>query len=162
MNASKHQDAGESRLSPKVLAGILVALFFGVALYLRVYLPYDQVFVSEWIKFTSIDAYFHMRLVDNLVHNFPHHMVIDPYRIYPGAAGVSISFFDWLLAGIIWVIGLGSPTQHTVDVVGVYFPAVLGALTVIPVYFIGRELFGRWAGVISAGILIKPTCISMA
>ena len=153
MNASKHQDAGESRLSPKLLVGILVALFFGVALYLRVYLPYDQVFIGDWIKFTSIDAYFHMRLVDNLVHNFPHHTVIDPYRIYPGAGGVSISFFDWLLAGIIWVIGLGSPTQHTVDVVGVYFPTVLGALTVIPVYFIGKEFFGRWAGVISAGLI---------
>ena len=64
-----------------------------------------------------------------------------------------IPFFDWLLAGIIWVIGLGSPTQHTVDVIGVYFPAVLGALTVIPVYFIGKELFNRWAGVISAGLI---------
>lgn len=51
------------------------------------------------------------------------------------------------------MIGLGSPTQHTVDVVGVYFPAVAAALTVIPVYFIGKELFGRWAGVIAAGLL---------
>jgi len=62
-------------------------------------------------------------------------------------------FFHWLLGGVIWVIGLGSPSQHTVDVIGVYFPAILGALTIIPVYFIGKELFGRWAGVISAGLL---------
>ena len=139
---------------PRLTSVILVALFFGVALYLRAYLPYDQVFGSDWIKFTSVDAYFHMRLVDNLVHNFPHHMAIDPYRIYPFATGViSFPLFDWLLASIIWVIGLGSPTQYTIDVVGVYFPAVLGALTVIPVYFIGKELFGRWAGIISAGLI---------
>ena len=139
---------------PKLTSVILVALFFGIALYLRAYLPYDKVFIGDWIKFTSVDAYFHMRLVDNLVHNFPYHMAIDPYRIYPGATGViSFPLFDWLLAGIIWLIGLGSPTRHTVDVVGVYFPAVLGALTVIPVYFIGKELFGRWAGVISAGLI---------
>jgi len=151
---SRHQEAKESRFSPKLLAGIIVALFFGIALYLRVCLPYDQVFSGDWIKFTGIDAYYHMHLVDNLVHNFPRLMGFDPYFIYPGGTGVgSISFFDWLLATIIWVIGLGSPTQHTVDVVGVYFPAVLGALTVIPVYFIGKELFGHWAGVVSAGLI---------
>ena len=144
----------QNRCSPKLLAGIILALFFGVALYLRTVLPYDQVFVGDWIKFTSVDAYYHMRLVDNLVHNFPHRITFDPYTFYPHGMAVSWPpFFDWLLAGIIWVIGLGSPTQYTIDVVGVYFPAVLGALTVIPVYFIGKELFGRWAGVISAGLI---------
>ena len=64
-----------------------------------------------------------------------------------------MNFFGWLLAIITWIVGLGSPTQHTIDVVAVYYPAVLGALTVIPVYFIGKELFGRWAGVLSAGLL---------
>ena len=143
-----------SKPSPKLLAGIILAIFFGVALYLRIYLPYDQVFSDEWIKFTGNDAYYHMRIVDNLVHNFPHLASFNPYMIYPCGAGVgSIHFFDQLLASIIWVIGLGSPTRHTVDVVGVYFPAVLGALTVIPVYFIGKELFNRWAGIISAGLI---------
>ena len=143
-----------SKLPPRLLFGIILALFFGVALYFRVCLPYDQVFSGDWIKFTSIDAYYHMRLVDNLAHNFPHFISFDPYIIYPGGHGTgSIHFFDWLIACVIWVIGLGSPTQHTVDVVGVYFPAVLGALTVIPVYFIGKELFNRWVGVLSAGLI---------
>jgi dolichyl-diphosphooligosaccharide--protein glycosyltransferase len=139
---------------PKLTAVIIVALSVGIALYLRVCLPYDKVFSGDWIKFTGIDVYYHMRLVDNLVHNFPHYTAIDPYFIYPGATGeISLRFFGWFLASIIWVIGLGSPTQHTIDMVGAYFPAVLGALVVIPVYFIGKELFGRWAGVISAGLI---------
>ena len=150
----KHYETRGSKPSPKLLVGIILAILFGIALYLRIYLPYDQVFSGEWIKFTGVDAYYHMHLVDNLVHNFPHLTGFNPYGLYPGGAGVgSTWFFDWLLASIIWVIGLGSPTQHTVDVVGVYFPAVLGALTVIPVYFIGKELFNRWAGVISAGLI---------
>ncbi|MDH5695326.1 MAG: oligosaccharyl transferase, archaeosortase A system-associated [Dehalococcoidia bacterium] len=144
----------QTRFSPKLAAAIIVALFFGVALYLRIVLPYDQVFSGEWIKFTGVDAYFYMRIVDNLIHNFPHLNSFDPYMLYPSGAGIGGGlFFDYLLAGIIWLIGLGSPTQHTIDVVGVYFPAVLGALTVIPVYFIGKELFNRWAGVISAGLV---------
>ena len=139
---------------PRFITGMLVALFFAVALILRVVLPYDKILGGEWVKFSGSDAYFHMRLVDNLVHNFPHLTAFDPYLIFPGGGGVGgIRFFDQLLAGIIWLVGLGSPTQHTIDVVGAYFPAVLAALTVIPVYFIGKELFGRWAGVLSAGLI---------
>jgi len=129
-------------------------MFSAVALILRVCLPYDKIMTGEWVKFSGSDAYYHMHLVDNLVHNFPSLTAFDPYLIFPGGGGVGgIRFFDWLLASITWLIGLGSPTEHTIDVVGAYFPAVLAALTVIPVYFIGKELFGRWAGVLAAGLI---------
>ena len=143
-----------NRFSPKLIVGIILAVIFGIALYFRAGLPYDQVFSGDWIKFTSVDAYYHMRLIDNLVQNFPHLIGFDVYTHFPSGSVVSwLPFFDWLLAGIIWLIGFGSPSQHTVDVIGAYFPAILGALTVIPVYFIGKELFNRWVGVISAGLL---------
>ncbi len=143
-----------SKIPAKLITGILVALCFGVALFIRVYFPYEQVFGGEGIKFTGVDVYYHMRLIDNLVHNFPHLIRFDPFFIYPVAGPLSTPpFFHWLLGGIIWTVGLGSPGQHLTDVIGVYFPAILGALTVVPVYFIGRELVGRWAGVISAGLL---------
>jgi len=142
------------RLSPGLIAGLSVALLVGVSLFIRAYLPHEQVFSSEYIRFSSIDAYFHMRLIDSLLHNFPTLIDFDPYLLYPSGMKLdNIHFFDWLLAGIIWVFGLGSPTQHTIDVIAVYFPAVLAALTVIPVYFIGKELFGRGAGVIAAGLI---------
>jgi len=75
---------------------------------------------------------------------------------FPDYAGkiFQIPFFHWLLSGTIWVIGLGSPTQHTIDTVGVYFPAVLGALTVIPVYFLGKVMFGELAGIIGASLIV--------
>jgi oligosaccharyl transferase (archaeosortase A-associated) len=144
----------QRRFSSGFIAGIIVALFFGIALYLRIALPYDAVFVGDWIKFTGVDAYHFMRIVDNLVHNFPHLSSFDPYALYPGGGGPGIrTFFAYFLAGLTWLAGLGSPTQHTIDIVGVYFPAVLGSLTVIPVYFTGKALFGRWAGVIAAGLI---------
>jgi oligosaccharyl transferase (archaeosortase A-associated) len=137
-----------------LIAGILLAVFFGTALFIRVVLPYDKVFVGDWVKLTGVDAYSIMRLVDNLVHNFPHLITFDPYFLYPSSPGVSIPpFFPYFISGVTWLIGFGSPTQRTVDVVGVYFPAVLGALTTIPVYFIGKTLFNRWAGVIAAGLV---------
>lgn len=143
-----------SKLSPRVISGILIALFFVISLCLRVLLPYGKVFTPEWIKFTSVDAYYHMRLIDNLVHNFPNLTAFDPYIIYPGGAGTGgFHFFEQFLASIAWIIGLGSPTQHTVDVVCVFLPAVMGALMVIPVYIIGKELFGRWVGILAAGLI---------
>ena len=142
------------KVRSKLIIGVIVALLFGLALFLRVYPSYDQVFVGDWVKFTGNDAYYQMHLVDNLVRNFPHLTTFSPYLLFPGGMGVGgVHFLNWLLASIIWLIGLGSPTEHTVDVVGVYFPAVLGALTTIPVYFIGKELFGRWAGVLAAGLI---------
>ncbi len=136
-----------------LIAGILLTVCFGVALYFRVVLPYHNVFVGDWIKFTGVDAYYFMRLADNLVHNFPHFISFDPYSLYPSGSLISTQFWPYFISGVAWVAGLGSPSQHTVDVVGVYFPAVLGALTTIPVYFIGKTLFNRWAGVIAAGLV---------
>ena len=142
------------RYSPIFWVVIALVLCFGISLSIRAFLPYDNIFVGDWIKFSGVDAYYHMRLIDNLVHNFPNLSDFDPYFIYPGGGSVSsLHFSDWLLAGLIWIIGLGAPTHHIIDVVGVYYPAILGALTVIPVYFIGKELFGRRAGVIAAGLI---------
>jgi dolichyl-diphosphooligosaccharide--protein glycosyltransferase len=144
----------QNRFPSGLIAGILLAVCFGAALYLRVALPYDKVFVGDWIKFTGVDAYFFMRIVDNLVHNFPHLISFDPYFLYPGGSGISsLQFWPYLISGVTWLIGFGSPTQHTVDMVGVYLPAVLGALTTIPVYFIGKALFNRWAGIMAAGLV---------
>ena len=142
-----------SKLSPKLIIGILITVIFGISLLFRIVIPYEQVFNGEWIKFTSIDAYFYQRIVDNMAFNFPHLMNFDPYFIYPGGYTLSNLFFpDWLMAFIIWVVSLGSPTQHIVDVVSAYFPAIIAALTVIPVYFIGKALFNRWVGVIAAAL----------
>ena len=148
------KEMGRSKFSPGLLIGILIATFFAISLLYRIYLPYDQVFVGNWVKFTSNDAYYHMRLVDSLVHNFPHLTRFDPYLIYPGGGNITgVFFFDWLMAVIIWVIGLGAPTQHTIDVVGVYYPAILAALTIIPAYFIGKALFHKWVGVLAAALV---------
>jgi oligosaccharyl transferase (archaeosortase A-associated) len=143
-----------SKVSPRLIIALLITIIFAISLIFRVVIPYEQVFNGEWVKYTSVDAYFHMRLVDNIVYNFPFLMDFDPYFCYPGGELISNTYFpDWLLAGIIWIIGLGSPTQNTVDIISVLFPALIAALTIIPVYFIGKTLFNRWVGVLAAGLM---------
>jgi dolichyl-diphosphooligosaccharide--protein glycosyltransferase len=89
-----------------------------------------------------------------MVHNFPHLNSFDPYILYPGGGGgLPRPFFAWLIGVIAMLVGGGAPTLHTIEVVAAYIPPILGTLTLIPVYFIGKELFNRWVGVISAALV---------
>jgi len=134
--------------------GIILAALFGISLYIRIALPYDQIFVNDWVWFRETDAYFYMRNIENLVHNFPHFNPFDPYIIFPGGGGgLARPFFAWFTAGIIRLVSIGTPTLHTMEAITAYMPAILGTLTLIPVYFIGKELFNRWVGVISAALV---------
>ncbi|MGB6874122.1 MAG: oligosaccharyl transferase, archaeosortase A system-associated [Dehalococcoidia bacterium] len=152
---SEQSPEQKRRLPPIVIVGIILAALCGISLYIRIALPYDQVFVNDWVWFRETDAYYYMRNIENLVHNFPHFNSFDPYILYPGGAGgLARPFFAWLIAGIIRLISLGTPTLHTMESVSAYMPAILGTLTIIPVYFIGKELFNRWVGVIAAALVV--------
>ncbi|MCK5653833.1 MAG: oligosaccharyl transferase, archaeosortase A system-associated, partial [Dehalococcoidia bacterium] len=143
-----------ARLSRRAIYSIILLIIFGIALALRVCLPYEDVFTGDSVRFGGNDPWYHMRLVENLVQHFPHLIAFDPFTLYPYGQAVPFApFFDLLLGFFIWVIALGSPTQHTIETVGAYFPAILGALVTIPVYFIGRELFNRTVGLLSAGLI---------
>ena len=142
------------KLPPAAIVGIILAVLCGISLYIRIALPYDRIFVDDWVWFRGTDAWYHMRHIENLLHHFPHINSFDPYMLYPGGGGgPGRPFLDWLVAGIIQLVSLGSPTQHTIDVVGAYIPAILGTVALIPVYFIGKELFNRWVGVTSAALV---------
>jgi len=135
--------------------GIILAALCGISLYIRIALPYDQIFVNDWVWFRETDAYFYMRNIENLVHNFPHFNPFDPYIIFPGGGGgLARPFFAWFTAGIIRLVSIGTPTLHTMESIAAHMPAILGTLTLIPVYFIGKELFNRWVGVISAALVV--------
>ena len=149
------QPSKKGKVPPVAIVGIILFILCGISLYIRIALPYDQVFVNGSVWFRGTDAWYHMRLVDNLLHHFPQRIFFDPYTFYPHGATVGWPpFFDWRVAGTAWLIGLGAPAQHTIDLVGAYIPAILGTLTIIPVYFIGKELFNRWVGLLSAALVV--------
>jgi oligosaccharyl transferase (archaeosortase A-associated) len=151
---SEQSPEQKRKLPPIVIVGIILAALCGISLYIRIALPYDQIFVNDWVLFRETDAYYYIRNIEVLVNNFPHFNSFDPYMIYPGGGGGLIRpFFPWLIAGIVRLVSLGPPTLHTIEVVGAYMPAILGTLTLIPVYFIGKELFNRWVGVIAAALI---------
>ncbi len=118
---------------------------------IRTVWPYENVFVDGVVWFRGMDAWYHMRLVDSLVHNFPFVTAFDPFTFFPrGVLSVFHPLTNWLIAVPALIAGGGNPSPELVDISGAYFPPILGALTVIPVYFIGRHLLGPIAGAVSA------------
>jgi len=140
---------------PAIITGIVLLILCGISLYIRVAYQYDRVFVDSAVWFKGVDAWYHMRLVDNLLQHFPHRLSFDPYTFYPN--GITVGwppFFDLIVAGSIKLFGGANPSPHTIDVIAALVPPVMGTLTILPVYFIGRELFSRWAGLLAAAVLI--------
>ncbi|MDI6888781.1 MAG: oligosaccharyl transferase, archaeosortase A system-associated [Methanocellales archaeon] len=130
---------------------VLLLLILALAFYIRAILPYNSVFIGDIVRFGGNDPWYHMRLVENTIHNFPHRIMFDPFTYYPIGAGLHFGpLFDQTVAFLALLIGFGSPSQHTIEVVGAYFPAVLGTLVVIPVYVIAREIFDKRVGILSA------------
>ena len=127
-----------------------------MSLYVRIALPYSTVFTSSIIKFTGADAYYYMRLVDNIVYNFPHLTPFDPYYLYPGGeiTGTAPDLFAYMIAYPAKLLGPAIFSQQNIDMISVYVPPVIATLVIIPIYFIGREILNRWAGVLAAAIFV--------
>lgn len=130
---------------------ILILAIFTLSLYLRTVMPYDSVFRNGVVAFASDDAVFHMRLVENTLYNFPHRIIFDAMTKFPFGNILHFGpFFTQLIASISLIAGIGSYNMQTVNTIGAFMPAVLGALVVFPVYIIGKSLGGRSGGLLAA------------
>lgn len=143
------------RLKSGAPYGALLLTIFVIALYIRAVLPYDSVFLEDGtIRFGGNDPWYHMRIVDYILHNYPHTITYDAFTQFPyGHFQHYGPLYDHAIAFISIVLGLGHPDMHLVNTVGAYFPTVLGALVVIPVYFVGKHLHNRGTGLLAALII---------
>ena len=108
--------------SARTKCALAMAAIFGIALFLRVYFPYHNVFAAGWVDFQETDCWYNMRQVLSLALHFPHRNLFDPYFIYPGGSSIGSPPFFYLLLGFFaWVFGAGSPSQKVIETVGAYF-----------------------------------------
>ena len=143
------------RLKSGAPFGALLAIIFAISLYIRAVLPYKSVFLADGtVRFGGNDPWYHMRIVEYILHNYPHTLTYDAFTQFPyGHLQHYGPLYDQAIAFISIVLGLGHPDMHLVNTVGAYFPAVIGALVVIPVYFIGKHLHNRGTGILAALII---------
>ncbi|WP_048047833.1 STT3 domain-containing protein, partial [Methanosarcina mazei] len=144
----------KSRIKSSLPYTLAVAIIGFVSLWIRTR-PSEYVFLSNgFVRFGGNDPWYHMRTLNVLLENYPQRMFFNPMTNYPYGSYIHFGpLFDQMMAIISLILGLGSPSQDLINTVGAYFPAVLGALTVIPVYYIGKYLGGRKTGILAAVLI---------
>lgn len=133
--------------------GIIAAL----AILIRMVLPWDYVFGNGTgdVWFRGNDAWYRWRLVENMAANWPHVMTFDPYTPYPyGTVVVAAPLMSWLIVGAARLMSFGEPSIYLLKATTALMPAMLGVLTMVPVFFIGRAIWNRWVGVVAAGLVM--------
>jgi dolichyl-diphosphooligosaccharide--protein glycosyltransferase len=142
-----------ARVKDDLTSLFIVSMSFIIALWIRIR-PAESVFLPNGFVRFSNDALAHMRMVEVLLHNYPHGMFYNPLTVYPYGSHIHFGpLFDHMIALTALAIGLGNPSTELVNVIGAYFPAVMGALIVFPVYFLGKHLKDRKTGVIAAFLI---------
>jgi dolichyl-diphosphooligosaccharide--protein glycosyltransferase len=132
---------------------ILIALITIAAFAVRVAPAWEAVFGGERVNFLETDSWYHVRLAENQVRNFPWRVTLDPYAAAGGQFVPIAPLFDTLTATAVVLMHGRGATPVEVERVAAFVPPVLGALTVVFVFALGRRVFDRRAGLIAAALL---------
>jgi len=130
---------------------MLVAILL-IAAALRVWAPWDDVLGSTRVNFLETDAWYHVRLAESQVRNFPHRVTVDPYAAPDGQYVAVAPLLDTIIATAAFVTqGRDASTQY-IEQVAAFVPAIVGVLAVAAVWMLATIAFDRRAGFI-AGLL---------
>jgi dolichyl-diphosphooligosaccharide--protein glycosyltransferase len=141
----------KAKIRPEFVVLLVIAF---ISFWIRIVIPWSNVFQNGKVMLGGNDPYYHMRLTEVTIHNFPHRMWFDPMTNFPhGSVLYWGPIHDQIVAFLALIAGFGSPDTHTVYAVGAIIPAVLGILLLIPVYVIARELWGIKAALFASLII---------
>ncbi|MEW6742020.1 MAG: STT3 domain-containing protein [Planctomycetota bacterium] len=122
-----------------------------VALLVRLKTLLEGLDDGHLVHLGGTDGYYHLRRLHYLLAGGCRLPVWDTFCHFPkGTASPWPPLFDLLLAGFVRVTSWGSLAEHAVELRAALFPPLIGAITVIPVYRLGRELLGRRASIFAA------------
>jgi asparagine N-glycosylation enzyme membrane subunit Stt3 len=130
---------------------VMLAVILLVAAGLRVWAPWDDVMGAR-INFLETDAWYHVRLAESQVRNFPHRITVDPYAAPDGQYVAVAPLLDTAIATVAFVTQGRNASTAYIERVAAIVPAVVGVLAVIAVWALATIAFDRRAGLI-AGLL---------
>jgi hypothetical protein len=104
------------------------------------------------LRLVSMDDYGHLRRAVATVRDFPRVPVADPFLAHPeGGLWIWPPLFDLLIAAPAWAVFGSDAEVAAVTWVAALLPPALSALTILPLFFLGRRLGGELAGWAAAG-----------
>ncbi len=127
-------------------AELLAVVFLGFLLRL---LAGRNSLIDSGVLFAGNDEYYHMRRILYTVNHFPNTLWFDSYIDYP--SGFNLTWpplFDLISAGLS--LALGQRAQSGIEMASAFIPVVLGAITIVVVYFMVREVLGRNVALLAA------------
>ena len=134
--------------------GAAVLLLVVLAFVVRVAWPWSTVFAGpSGVRLFDTDSYYHLRHARYATAHFPHLQAWDP-GVYPnGQPRRYAGLFDVSIAGAALVAGAGHPSEQRVAQVAAFTPAVLGALSVGALFWLGAATLGDAAGLLALLLL---------
>ena len=133
---------------------IVVALLSVLALAIRVIPRFDLVFQPGFVNFQETDAWYHVRVAENLIRHFPWRSMVDPYVAFGKVQETATApFYDWLLGLVAWIAGFGSPSDSLLHNIAAWYPAVLAAFMVVAIFLLARLVFGWRAALLAAAVI---------
>ncbi|MGA7922645.1 MAG: STT3 domain-containing protein, partial [Thermoplasmata archaeon] len=150
-------DQGRTEWWPRHRWTVTILLFaFGVALLLRTVFTAGIIeqFGALYVYGGGSDSYYHSRVTTYIILNH-RNLIFDPLLRYPtGAINPREPLFDWMNA-VLGIVFAGSFGGNAVNAGG-WFLSVQApfwsAITVFPVYLIGKEVGSRRTGLVAAMI----------
>ncbi|MFB6124505.1 MAG: oligosaccharyl transferase, archaeosortase A system-associated [Halanaeroarchaeum sp.] len=132
----------------------VLALLFAFMVWIRQQ-SWSNFIVDGQVYLGGNDPWYHFRQITYTISHYPSSMPFDVWTNFPLGthAGQFGTLFDQVLATVALILGAGSPTTHLVKMVALFAPPVIGALGIVPVYFIGKRLGGRITGVLAAVVM---------
>lgn len=132
---------------------ILLVVVATAALVLRVYPGYNAVLGGDEVSFVETDAWYHVRIVENQVRNFPWRVTVDPYAAAGGQFVPIAPLYDTLTAAVVVLLHGTQAGTSAIERVAAITPPVLGMLAVVMAWALGRQLFTPSAGLVGAALL---------
>jgi dolichyl-diphosphooligosaccharide--protein glycosyltransferase len=132
-----------------IIALILIFAIFG--LWLRL-LPMEQLTTGPYQKIIFMDPWYSLRQIEVIAANFPGYPWFDPMNGFPTGKGIDWGPLYPTFSALIVVL-LGASTRNDIMAVASWIPPLL-SLTMIPVmYYTGRLVLNKKAGVIAACLI---------
>ena len=154
MSANRKVSSSAPKAATRLpMTAILIACILLLALFVRM-LPVIYNISGGHVIFSGMDSYYHMRRIMYTIAHFPSTNVFDSYVNFP--AGFPIYWpplYDQISAGLSILAGLGHPGGFTIELTSALVPALIGVLSIIPLYYIVKDTMGRHAAMIAALIM---------
>lgn len=135
----------------------VLLVIMAVAFILRVFFAYDVAVAGGYGLSGGSNAAYHVVVIEHIMANWSH-LVENPAVNYPfGEINVNPPLMDWVLAIMAQFVTLfGVSPAVAAEGTLIWSTAILGTLTCIPIYYLGKEMFNHRTGVISS--LLYAVC----